>query len=74
LIGEFLDLEREIDSFASQVGTYALSGMVATPVRKGKFAGLNEQLGLSEMKATELRQKAAQDRFGSARGLVVRHN
>ena len=64
LTGDFLDLEREIDSFASQVGTYALSGMVATLVRKGKFAGLNEQFDLIEKKATELRQKAAQDRFG----------
>jgi hypothetical protein len=44
LTGEFLDLEREIDSFAA-------------PSRSP--AGLTEQLTLIETKATELRHKAA---------------
>jgi hypothetical protein len=64
LTGEFLDLEGEIDSFASQVGTYAFSVGAAIPVRKGMHAGLGEQLTLIETIATELRQKAAQDHFG----------
>jgi hypothetical protein len=33
-------------------------------VRKCKLAGLGEQLGVIEAKATELREKAARDRFG----------
>ena len=33
-------------------------------IRKGEHAGLGEQLALIDAKATELRQKAAQDRFG----------
>jgi hypothetical protein len=63
LTGEFLDLEGEIDSFASQVGTYAFSA-AAIPVRKGIHAGLGAQLTLIETMATELRQKAAQDSWG----------
>jgi hypothetical protein len=64
LTGEFLDLEGEIDSFASQVGTYAFSAAAAIPVRKGIHAGLGAQLTLIETMATELRQKAAQDSWG----------
>ena len=64
LTGEFLDLEGEIDSFASQVGTYAFSAGAAIPVRKGIHAGLGAQLTLIETIATELRQKAAQDNWG----------
>jgi hypothetical protein len=59
LTGEFLDLEREIDSFAAQWGTYALSGAATMPVRKGNHAGLIEQLAVIEAKATELKLKAA---------------
>jgi hypothetical protein len=58
LTGEFLDLEREIDSFASQWGINALSGAAPMPVRKGNHAGLSEQLASIEAKATELRKKA----------------
>jgi hypothetical protein len=47
LTGEFFELEREIDSFASQWGTYAFSGAAAMPVPKGKPAGLGHQLTLS---------------------------
>ena len=59
LTGEFLDLEREIDSFASQweLGTTPTAGEL---IRKGKHAGLGEQLALIEAKATELRQKATE--------------
>jgi hypothetical protein len=64
LTGEFLDLEGEIDSFASQGGTYAFSAAAAIPVRKGIHAGLGAQLILIETMATELRQKAAQDSWG----------
>ena len=45
LTGEFLDLEREIDSFAAQ---------------NRSQAGLVEQLTLIETKAAELRQKAVE--------------
>ena len=45
MTGEFLDLEREIDSFAEQGNSPA---------------GLDEQLALIEMKATALREKAAE--------------
>jgi hypothetical protein len=64
LTGEFLYLEGEIDSFASQWAYQAFSGAVTSMVRKGKFACLGEQLGVIEAKATELREKAARDRFG----------
>ena len=57
LTGEFLDLEREIDSFALQwedrlVGAGAL-------IRMGKHAGLHEQLARIETMANELHDKAA---------------
>jgi len=63
LTGDFLDLEREIDSFA---GRYAdrLSPSAHVIIRLGQHAGLVEQLTLIEGKATALREKAAQDRFG----------
>jgi hypothetical protein len=58
LTGEFLELEREIDSFALQCedGTTV---MQTVTIRKGRHAGLDEQLALIETKATALRQKAA---------------
>jgi hypothetical protein len=61
LTGEFLCLEGEIDNFALQWEESLVQGVL---VRKGKHAGLGDQLALIEAKATELRQKAAQDRFG----------
>lgn len=55
---EFLDLEREIDNFASgwedDQSTYGI------PIRKGQHAGLSEQLGLIEKMATELHRKATE--------------
>jgi hypothetical protein len=56
LTWDFLDLEREIDSFALQcedqpTPTGAVVGM-------GKHAGLGDQLALIETKATALREKA----------------
>jgi hypothetical protein len=69
LTGEFLDLEREIDSFAAQWGTYALSGAAAMPVRKGNHAGLIEQLVVIEAKATELQPKAAPREEGDLNAL-----
>jgi hypothetical protein len=55
---DFLDLEREIDNFASRweddQSTYGV------PIRKGRHAGLSEQLGSIETKAAALRQKAAE--------------
>jgi hypothetical protein len=64
LTGEFLDLEREIDSFAGQVGTYAFSGAVTMPVQKGMHAGLDEHLAVIEHKAHAL-QRAAERISGS---------
>ena len=56
LTGEFLDLEREIDSFAMQgVDTIVNAGVLS---RGGKHAGLGEQLALIETKARALRVKA----------------
>jgi hypothetical protein len=57
LTGAFLDLEREIDSFASQWEESVVQGVL---VSKGKHAGLGEQLALIETKATELREKAVE--------------
>jgi hypothetical protein len=57
LTGEFLDLEREIDSFASQ-WELGMSPLFRQPIRRGKHAGLDEQLALIEAKAAALRQKA----------------
>ena len=59
MTGEFLNLEREIDSFASQWGENALSpGAPNLKVRKGWHAGLGDQLAEIEDKAAELRTKA----------------
>ena len=56
LTGDFLDLEREIDSFAAQIeDSLAVSGAL---IQLGKHHGLGEQLALIETKATELREKA----------------
>ena len=60
LTGEFLDLEREIDSFASQWEDCAHLRPVPARSDKGRHAGLGEQLALIETKATELREKAAE--------------
>ena len=59
MTGEFLDLEREIDSFALQCEDRP-STILSVTIRMGKHAGLGEQLALIENKATELRQKAAE--------------
>jgi hypothetical protein len=59
LTAQFLDLEREIDSFASQSGDYP-TPTVNVLVRKGTHAGLGDQLNLIEAKATALRMKAAE--------------
>jgi hypothetical protein len=64
LTGKFRDLECEIDNFALQCGTYALSAAAPSPVRKGINAGLGDQLAVIETMAAALREKAAQDRFG----------
>jgi hypothetical protein len=64
LTGKFLDLEMEIDNFALQCGTYALSAAAPMPVRKGMHAGLGEQLDVIETMARKLREKAAQDSHG----------
>jgi hypothetical protein len=61
LTGKFLDLEREIDSFASQWGTYAFSGASALPVRKGYHAGLSDQVAVIEAMATKLRDTAREE-------------
>ena len=60
LTGEFLDLEREIDSFASQweeTGKFSTEHPPA--IKVGKHAGLGNQLAKIEDKATKLRAKAA---------------
>jgi hypothetical protein len=57
LTSEFLDLEREIDSFALQYEDRAM--------RVGKHAGLDEQLALIETKAAALREKAVERFSGS---------
>jgi hypothetical protein len=59
LTGEFLGLEREIDSFASQ-SELGMSPVLQGAIRKGRHYGLGEQLALIETKARELRQKAAE--------------
>ena len=68
LTGEFLDLEREIDSFASQVGTHALSA-VPIPIRKGRPAGLGDQLAKIERNAKALREKAVERRRNAAKSI-----
>ena len=66
LTGEFLDLEREIDSFALQCENRYHRSESSLTIRMGKHAGLGDQLALIETKATALREKAA------ARILMVR--
>ncbi len=57
LTGEFLDLEREIDSFALQCEDNVTSTL-GVSIRMGKHAGLGDQLALIETKAAALREKA----------------
>ena len=57
LTGEFLDLEREIGSFASQweeTGPFTVGH--PSRIRVGKHAGLGDQLALIEASATKLRE------------------
>jgi hypothetical protein len=54
LTGEFLELERQIDSFASQYE------QTRSPLRLGYPAGLGDQLSKIETKAAELLRKAAE--------------
>jgi hypothetical protein len=58
LTGEFLDLEREIDSFALQWEEHIFNAGVL--VRWSKHVGLGEQLDLIETKAAEIETKAAE--------------
>jgi hypothetical protein len=64
LTGEFLDLEREIDSFASQYEDRPTVTQGVT-IRMGKLAGLDEQLASIERKADALREKAFERSSGS---------
>jgi hypothetical protein len=64
LTGEFLDLEREIDSFASQYEDRPTVTQDVT-IRMGKLAGLDEQLASIERKANALREKAFERFSGS---------
>jgi hypothetical protein len=64
LTGEFLDLEREIDSFASQYEDRPTVTQDVT-IRMGKLAGLDEQLASIERKALALREKAFERFSGS---------
>jgi hypothetical protein len=56
LTAEFLDLEREIDNFASQWRDAPYT--TETKLRKGKLPGVGEQLALIETKAFALREEA----------------
>jgi hypothetical protein len=58
LTNDFLDLEREIDNFASQWVLAGRKGSEAVVRRNGKQAGLCEQLARIETMADELLQKA----------------
>ena len=58
MTGEFLDLEREIDSFAMQSEDKIVTDGFL--IRVGKHAGLREQFARIEMKATKLREKAVE--------------
>jgi hypothetical protein len=64
LTGEFLDLEREIDSFASQYEDRPTVTQDAT-IRMGKLDGRDEQLVSIERKAAALREKAFERFSGS---------
>lgn len=67
LTATFLDLEREIDSFAGQYEDY--SPPQGGTIRMGKHAGLGEQLALIETKATALREKAVERRQNAAKSI-----
>jgi hypothetical protein len=58
LTGEFLDLEREIDSLAMQWEHKIVNAGLL--VRWGKHAGLREKFALIEKNAAALREKAAE--------------
>ena len=58
LTSEFLDLEREIDSFAGQYEDN--SPPQGGSIRIGKHAGLGDQLTLIETKAAALHEKAVE--------------
>jgi hypothetical protein len=62
LTSEFLYLEGEIANFALQTEDRLSNASVI--IRWGKHAGLGDQLASIVAKATELREKAARDRFG----------
>ena len=63
LTGDFLDLEREIDSFAMQwEDKIVTAGFL---VRMGKHAGLDEQLARIEKNAAALRERAVERFSGS---------
>jgi hypothetical protein len=59
LTGDFLDLEREIDSFASQWVDFMVTAH-GSRIRGGKLAGLDEQLARIEAAAAALREKAVE--------------
>jgi hypothetical protein len=59
LTGEFLDLEREIDSFAGQWKEVPSRAEKSFTVREGKHEGLGDQLTVIEDMARELLRKAA---------------
>ena len=61
LTSEFLDLERQIDNFASQWRDVPWAGNMR---REGKHVGLTEQLTTIEDKAFALRELAARPGFG----------
>jgi hypothetical protein len=71
LTGEFLDLEREIDSVASQWVDRPYNAAVL--VRYGKPAGLSEQFALIEKNAAALREKAV-ERFSGSLPVPPRRN
>jgi hypothetical protein len=58
LTSDFLDLEREIDSFAMQSDDMIAN--TAVPIRMGKHAGLGEQLDRTETMAAGLRERAVE--------------
>jgi hypothetical protein len=60
LTSDFVDLEREIDNFASKWVLAGRHGSEAVVRRNGKQAGLREQFALIETMADELLQKAVE--------------
>jgi hypothetical protein len=68
LTGDFLDLEREIDSFAMQWRVEMFDQVTPrqrSKRREGMHAGLHEELASIEAKAATLREKAAERFSGS---------